>query len=93
MREGGREAGRQGGREGGSEGQRSWRQFFSAYMLPIRDLCATTFCVLLSFVFFTTTNNNVSFRHRRHVYAARLMNLRNRSIALRERWCHRSMAD
>ena len=31
--------------------QRSWRRFFFAYMLPIRDLCATAFCVLLSFVF------------------------------------------
>ena len=25
--------------------------FFCAYMLPIRDLCATAFCVLLSVVF------------------------------------------
>ena len=33
--------------------QRSWRRFFRAYMLPIRDLCATAFCVLLSIVFFT----------------------------------------
>ena len=32
--------------------QRSWRRFFCAYMLPIRDLCATAFCVLLSFVFY-----------------------------------------
>ena len=32
--------------------QRSWRRFLCAYMLPIRDLCATAFCVLLSFVFY-----------------------------------------
>ena len=57
-------------------------------MLPIRDLCAIAFCVLL---FVTEKNNNVAFRHRRDVYAARLMH--NRSIALRERWCHRSTAD
>ena len=37
--------------------------------------------------------NNAVFRYRRYVYAARLMGLRNRSIALRERWCHRSTAD
>ena len=35
----------------------------------------------------------MAFRHRRDVYAARLMDLRDRSIALRERWCHRSTAD
>ena len=29
----------------------------------------------------------MSFRHRPYVYAARLMDLRNRSIALCERWC------
>ena len=29
----------------------------------------------------------MAFRHRRNVYAARLMDLRNRSIALRERSC------
>ena len=38
--------------------QRSWRQFFCAYMLPIRDLCATTFCVLLSFVFYGKKMND-----------------------------------
>ena len=27
--------------------QRSWRRFFYAYILPIRYLCATAFCVLL----------------------------------------------
>ena len=32
--------------------QRSWRRFSCAYMLPISDLCATAFCVLLSFVFY-----------------------------------------
>ena len=31
--------------------------------------------------------NNVAFRHRRNVYAARLMDMSNRQIALRERWC------
>ena len=31
--------------------------------------------------------NNVAFLHRNDVYAARLMDVRNRSIALRERWC------
>ena len=57
--------------------QRSWRRFVCTYMLPIRDLCATAFCVLLSYVFYEK-NNNVAFRHRRDVYAARLMDLRNR---------------
>ena len=37
--------------------------------------------------------NNVTFRPRRDFYAARLMALRNRKIALRERWCHRSTAE
>ena len=32
--------------------QRSWRQFFCAYIWPIRDLWVTAFCVLLSFVFY-----------------------------------------
>ena len=32
--------------------QRSWRRFFCAYMLPIRALCATAFCVLLSVFFY-----------------------------------------
>ena len=45
-------------------------------MLPIRDLFATAFCVLLSVVF--TEINNEAFHHRRDVYAARLMVLRNR---------------
>ena len=42
---------------------------------------------------FVRKKNNVAFHHRRHVYAARLMILRNRSIALRELWCHHSTAD
>ena len=68
--------------------QRLWRRFFCAYMLPIRDLCATAFCVLLSFVFYVNIIiNNAAFRHRRYVYAARLMGLHNRSITLHERWC------
>ena len=38
--------------------------------------------------------NNAAFRHRRgDVSAARMIDLRNRSIALRERWYHRSTAD
>ena len=32
--------------------QRPWRRFFCTNMLPIRDLCATAFCVLLFFVFY-----------------------------------------
>ena len=32
--------------------QRSRRRFFCAYMLPIPDLCAAAFCVLLSVVFY-----------------------------------------
>ena len=67
--------------------------FVCAYMLPIRDLCAIAFYVLLSFVFTKKKINNVAFRHRRDVYAARLIDLRNREIALRERWCHRYTAD
>ena len=58
--------------------QRSWRRFLCAYMLPIRDLCATSFCVLLFFVFYEKKNKNkknVAFRHRRDVHAARLMAL------------------
>ena len=50
---------------------------FMRLHVAIRDLCATAFCVLLSFVFLRK-NNNVAFRHRRHVCAARLMDLRNR---------------
>ena len=74
--------------------QRSQRRFLCAYMLPIRDLCAAALFVLLSFVFYgKKIINNVAFRHRSDVYAARLVDLRNRSIALRERWCHRSTAD
>ena len=39
-------------------------------------------------LFFTKKKiKKLPFRHRRDVYAARLMDLRNRSIALRERWC------
>ena len=40
-------------------------------------------------LFFTIKKKEkkVPFRHRRDVYAARLMDLRNRSIALREQWC------
>ena len=34
---------------------RSWRRFLCAYMLPIRDLCASTFCVCP--LFFTTQNH------------------------------------
>ena len=37
--------------------------------------------------------NDVAFRLRRDVYTARLMDLRNRYIVMRERWCHRSMAE
>ena len=40
--------------------QRSSRQFICAYMLPIRDLCATAFCVCP--LFFTTKNHH-KFRH------------------------------
>ena len=43
--------------------------------------------------FFLRKKKKVVFRHRHDVYAARLMDLRNRSIALRERWCHHSKAD
>ena len=57
--------------------------------------CAIAFCVLLYFVFLRKKIiNNAAFRHRcGDVYAARLVDLRNRSIALRERWCHRTTAD
>ena len=41
--------------------QRSWRRFFSAYFLPICELCATAFFILLSFVFCDFFNNNLAF--------------------------------
>ena len=58
-------------------------------MLPIRDLCATVFGVLLSSVFYEKKKIMWHFAtdHQRDVYAALLMGLRNRSIALREQWC------
>ena len=66
------------------------------------DFSAPTCCQSANFVrplfafycplVFTEKKNNAAFRHRRNVYAARLIDLRNRSIALRERWCHRSTA-
>ena len=67
------------------------------------DFSAPTFCQSVIFVrplfafyfplFLRKNNNNAEFPHRRDVYAARLMGLRNRSTALRERWCHRSTTD
>ena len=37
---------------------------FCAYMLPIRDLCATAFCVLLSVVFYEKKNAALHFMPR-----------------------------
>ena len=58
---------------------------------------SATFGQLFAFycpLFFTEKIiNNVAFHPRRNVYAARLMDLHNRSIALCERWCHRFTAD
>ena len=64
--------------------QRSCRRF-----LPIRDLCATASLRFIVLCFFTKTIiNNAAFRHRRgDVYAARLMDLRNRWR--HGRWCPR----
>ena len=56
--------------------QLSRRRFFCAYMLPIRDLWQPVFAFYCP-LFFTLTKN-VAFRHRRNVYAARLIDLRNR---------------
>ena len=39
---------------------RSWRQFLCAYILPIRDLCATAFCICP--LFFTTKNHKQCHR-------------------------------
>ena len=49
--------------------------FMRLHLANPRPLC-DRFC-LLSFVFYEK-NNNAVFRHRRYVYAARLMGLRNR---------------
>ena len=56
--------------------QRWWRRFLCAYMLPIRDLCFLRFIVLCFLR--KKIINNVAFRHRSDVYAAWLMDLRNR---------------
>ena len=52
-------------------------------MLPIRDLCGTAFCVLLSVVFYENKNNNPA----NHNAALHLMPSMNAVFAFRWRHC------